>query len=286
MQSKLSIVNAAKARFPFREYGYSAWFKHPGAIITQTEANNPIGKLMLRSDQPRHLVNGRFYPGWDCIEATHFLKEVFDINGYPSAPIRLRSNVHDQDFALISEGEIYSITPGVEAAIATGQVAIQGEVNDLETLWEERAKIDHPASGEMVLLHWRVSSHYELLNYAGIYFQPGGIFELVFQTNLIDQGKKIEGMELSFLAALNTLATIREMILTGETNFALKNFQLRAMRAPFSLHNFPGRELEIVREINSETARDMLPEIIRLLDPDWLKLLNTPKRSFFSRLFK
>lgn len=280
-----SIINAARILFPIEEYGYRSWLQHPGAKIVQSEANNPTGRLMLRASQPRLFENGRYFPGWDCLEATRYLMVEFGKAGYPATPIRLSSDVHTQDFAVKSEDGIVTITPGVESAIATGQFTTQGEADDLENLWQKRETIDHPVSHEMMLLNWKVAGNSKFSNYAGIYFQPGDIFELVFQTNLIAHGKKVEGMEFSLFSSLKAMERIREIMLEENYETALRSFRSRAIRAPFTFLKPPGHELELVKKVNSEAIQEIAPDIVKLLDQDWVKTFNTPKKGFFGRLF-
>ncbi|MFA5103555.1 MAG: hypothetical protein WC527_00015 [Candidatus Margulisiibacteriota bacterium] len=288
--SKMSVVMAfAKGMFPMEEYGYLPFFHHPSARIV-AESPQRTMELRLRASQPRELDNRRYYPGWDCVESTHYLLEACKDLSMEAKPVMVSTEAHVRDWALVAGEEICSLTPGVIESINAGTGKLISSSNEqqiadeFEEVWKSRGIIDDRLTNTMELLNWMTVGQFNFSNYAGIYFPQRGVFEFVFQTNCIVNGRKIDGLEFSLLTPLRKLEKIREKMAEGKIRRAIRVMSPQVKRAPFSQHTPLGEEYETAKQICVTGAKEIAPLWFGLLDPDWTKQF-APKKSFFGRFF-
>lgn len=112
------VVAEARRTFPVKEYGYGARFRAPGTKIRLSESNgDPC--LVLNTPGGRQVENGRYSHGWDCFEASYFIKTRLHEKGLYSRIVELGTPLFSRDYAVCLSGDHFlSITPGVN----TGQL--------------------------------------------------------------------------------------------------------------------------------------------------------------------
>jgi hypothetical protein len=256
-------LQEGRALFPVSDYGYSSFFDHPNATISDPLG---MGELRISSETPRRSENGRYYPGFDCIESAYWLGERLRKEGFDPQFVRVETPIFQEDYGVSVNGQLLSLTPGVMENDST--VKIGGPIAGLDVRWLQKARINNAISGRTIALSCAVKSPALFVDLFGIYFPAPGIMDLAFGSLAAHNGLPINGMFAPLRATSHTLTDIKKAIEDDNEKSALSIFEELPARLQNPDKNNIGR---VLADRSVRTGREMMPKIIRLLDPEWVE---------------
>lgn len=267
------IVLDASLLFPVQEYGYSTWFNHPGVKITPVDSSRQFD-LVIRSDVPRRSENGRYYPGWNCLEASHYLKQRLDAEGLAARYVALDNFTNPHDTAVMVEGESLpvSITPGVYINRRTFNNGLftfyDIPETQIETYLKQNDTLEQMISSYWFLIGFQGLAGFDFLNYAAISFDDGNIIFL-FLTNFLARGLIVSSFEVRSSFPLARLKEAYEKFANRDYT-VLKEFKTSATKTAFHGYQGTRRELLIAAQVNARLASTTMIKIFRILDRAWV----------------
>lgn len=286
-----NILESGRKLFPQNQYGYGSWFKMPGTKIAPADMHRP-SELTLSGNVGREKRNDRYYPGFDCIEASHWLKEQLQNEGLNPRYAWVQSPLHTRDVGIELSGELLSLTPNINPG--SPFVGIKSILPDqaIENTWDSRS---FPVLNDLTCVPLSSETIEGLsLRHAIIAVIRGNNLEISVNSNLIDEGFPIKGAETSFLTPLSNLPAVAESAEKGDKRKVLSMFQTKHFPVHMTLlewanrrffvtkfHHLPKsltprsanrREKSILRERNAELAYEFLPLISSLFDRQWTNI--------------
>lgn len=278
-----TVLATGRNLFPAADCGYRSWLFHPNAAIRPagpTRSSSYKNNLVLTSLTPREIKNGRYYPGHDSLESSYWLMNRLREEGISAKAAGLQTTVSETDVAVEADGNLYSLNHAT-SALLEGRFSKSGcsfveYIPDyaMQRLWEEKRSVEHPVSGVLMPLNWGHAGSMAYLNSVGIFFRPGNTFDINFSTRLFAEGLPVCEKSISTYIHMSRLAFITEGIRNRNDQQAMEFLRLFAQQegkeSSFPAFSHANTEIKAgISAICGETAEELTPQILRLIDDDW-----------------
>lgn len=279
MRTIEAVFSSARRLFPAGEYGYGSMMFHPGARIAPLNAGKR--ELVLGSAVPREFKDGRYYPAWECFEASYYLADQLKREGYSDAMcVRLKNPVYPVDFGVEAGGRLLSLTPGIvinDYMLSDGHVAsrgklvlhdARGDIADMNKIFLGSGSFACPVSGAMMNMSWTWNGDAGYLNSFGIYFDPENDPEFRFQSEMIKHGFIIGGAGARFSIGWESLRALKGLVTAG------KHAEVSAVTGTGNIIwnyrkvlNFIMDRRAVLANVDAVTEQ-YFPQILRIMDVD------------------
>lgn len=286
-----NILAKGRLLFPQNEYGYSSWFKMPGIIISPLREQR-LMKLALIGSVQREMRDGRYYPGFDCFEASYWLKDQVHHEGGKSRDVWVQNPLYPRDIGIEVDGKLLSLTPQIDPAspfVKVKSALPEGMVEDIWKLREFPCLID--LSG-ITLFGETMEGPY--MNHALFIGVKRNKLEIAISSCLLDKGFPTKKAEISFTAPLSDIFSIIRLWKGGNIQQALLRFRPHSFPASITFLAWINRKVFVpkfyglskteipkdptkagktfLKKRNTELAYKYLSVVIGLLDIQWAKL--------------
>ncbi len=272
------IMDRAKALFPAHDYGYGSWLRHDGMSIKAIDASRP-GELHLSSQTPRRFENGRYYPGWDCVESSRYIKKELDTVGIASSYVELENPVYPHDMAVLAGGAEapLTITPGLNIIaedIKSGRISfreIPEAVADLRFNLHRMA--DQIVSDTFITLGFDESEGFGFLSHAGMLVSERSL-GFMFITHLINTNMTVNKLMSVASIPLDRVRSAQNVLSGGDEGATLKHFKTDVVPDMSNTTAWTRPAYDLTIRVNARRHSRTLLEMLRVLDPGWIAGLN------------
>lgn len=262
------IINRARALFPVNEYGRAGMLTHPGARICPVALGKDTD-IMLVSNTPRSLRNGRYYPGWNCLESSCWLeRQIRKEVGRGSEIVMLKTPLYDIDVAVLSEDTLVSITPGVSAFQDIHPFKSHHKIFDHVGVWKLCTKPNISLTDHMIL-GWEDLGDFSFLNSCGLEIKNGNILRALTMSLCVSGEKLLCEGRVSFDARFADLDTIRQAFISDDAQNGFQNFRTNNWVECYDVPENTAEVQALAIGRASALSRDVIPKMFRILDTDW-----------------
>ena len=265
-------MTAARPLFPVADYGYRGFLNHPGAKIYPADPVRP-NHLAVISPNPRELRDGRYHPGWDCVEASHYLGKQLSQAGIEHKIERIACPAFGQDIVVQAEGRYYSLTPGVRESIETCHFCAKGAVVNPDLLWASHRWVAMRLGDYPKPIGWDPlqGGSTGILHSFGVFHLEEAVFNLIVQSLLIHSGQVLGKIETSFAVTLRNLAKTRLMFLLSSYDGELPSIIAERQRHSKAENFIVGKTslFDRVEAANHKTAHELAPLVFGAVEPGW-----------------
>ena len=144
--------------------------------------------------------------------------------------------------------------------------------------WGSRAIIILYITKNLIPMNWERMDGLNLFNFAGLSLDfIDRSLDVIVQTNLIRDSKRVDGVERAISAGLNNLDSIRQLFICGEGEKAMQMLYFSyPSRASFGWKYKTSEEDHAkICQANKRMCVDLAPEIFRLIDPEWIRIIKS-----------
>ena len=260
------VVAEAKRTFPVREYGYGARFSAPGSRITVSELNG-APCLVLHSPVGRRAENGRYSHGWDCFEASYFIRNRLNGSGINSGIIELNTPLYSRDYAVQVPGVDYlSITPGVHnehIESCTDKKPLEDDRAD--HIWEHNRTADLCLTNGIRVYGWQKKFGIDIMNCFSLNVRKDGMFRIWTNSSSIRNRVFGDVIDLFYSVPPKDIERCRTAFLMDGNrkgfSFMTRSEEFSSMDAEDKIGDFYAA-LETARAL----AHKVVPMVMRLID--------------------
>jgi len=261
------ILNRARALFPVNDYGRAGMLTHPGTRICAVKIGRETD-VMLISNTARTLRNGRYYPGWDCFEASYYLLRQLKRAGIDSTLLVTKSPIYSLDTAVLVEDTLVSITPGVPTFRDFLPDKGNKIFSDHVKLWKYRAKEGMSLTDHMIL-GWEDLGKFSFLHSAGVDLMSGNVFKALVISMYVSDGKIFCSGHSSFYSHFSELESFKEGFLAGDHRSAFDRLKTDRWAEHYDVPENTTKEESLAMERASLLSQDIIPKMFRIIDADW-----------------
>lgn len=261
------IINRARALFPMNEYGRAGMLTHPGARICPVALGKDTD-IMFISNTPRSLRNGRYYPGWDCFEASFYLANQLKHKGAKPEFVISRTPIYNVDVAVLIGDTLISITPGVPTFQEFSFSRRSDYFKDHLDFWRAKKRLEISLSDHMIL-GWEDLGGFSFLSSCGMNILKGDILRAFVMSFCISEGNVLCEGHRSFDVPFSGLDEVKRRAGSDDPSSVFDRLKLNSWTELYDLPGAKEQGESLATERVSVISQDVIPKMFRILDTDW-----------------